>query len=678
MKAPRFLTLLFFLSAFFLGTWITLHSSLAPPLRTPLVRRAEPVAWVAAASSVEPVAVAKGAVACCSDASPWVCVDGNAESTRAVFTPFASRFSIGFITYATGPYNEFVVALWESIQRFAFSGHDVHLFIFTDRANDAAFLEHPNVHKKQQARLGWPFDSLGRHFLYLQDIGWLRDMDYVFAIDSDALIVAPLDETMLGERVACLQAWSFGLPRSSFTYDARLAFDGSPLSTAYISPSEGLCYFCGGIFGGTLVGFTGILERTVELAQEDLDRVPSRIALWHDESYLNRAFADSPPTLVLGPAFMYPEPPADRWLYGEDPVLSTPPYIISAYTDLGVRRFTPRILNLGVRKHKEKTLDTFQPPSFTVPAFMTSAKQSKPLVLHGASMRFAGLVTIIIKAFERPSCIARLLNAVAQRFSGIAVIVLDDSAAQTLTEEAQSALRAAPGLLNLQYVRTEFDVGLSEGRNRMVALVETPYVLLMDDDFVLDDVEGLNELLAALESGVFDVAGGCVNSPQGEAWSYNFHESAGTLTQVPAFSCQNHEPPPLSTAADYMTEGAACWRVDSILNFFLARTDFLRRVKWDPRLKVGEHEDFFLRAKDAGGRVGMCRGATAANDNTCDATSNYRAQRRRVFDFWVEFFLKRDLRRLVTPAGSYTLRCAENHTVSSCTIRVSQDNIWFN
>lgn len=654
MQKARLLILLTFLCAFFFGTWTTLHSRLPPP-RT--IRRA---------------ALPVGAAACCSETSPWLCVDGNALPARA--NPAPTRFSIAFITYATGPYNEFAAALWESIQRFAFPGHDVHLFFYTDRADDATFLVHPNVHKKQQSRLGWPFDSLGRHFLYLRGIEWLRGMDYVFAIDSDALIVAPLEVDMLGERVACLQAWSFGLPRSSFTYETRLAFDGSPLSAAFISASEGQCYFCGGIFGGTLAGFTAIVKRTVELAQEDLDRVPARIALWHDESYLNRVFINFPPTVVLGPSFMYPEPPADRWLYGEDPMNPTPPSMLAAYTVRGAQRFTPHILNLGVRKHKDKVVDVFQPPSYTVPAFMSSTKKSMTLVASGASARFSSLVTIIIKAFERPSCITRLLKSVAQRFPGIAVIVLDDSAAPTLSAEALSALRSEPGLLDLMYVRSKYDVGLSDGRNRMVALAETPYVLLMDDDFVLEGAEGLGELLAALESDVFDIAGGCVSSPQGEAWSYNFHESAGTLTQSPAIACQNYAP---STAPDYLSAGAACWRVDSILNFFLARTEFLRRVQWDPRLKVGEHEDFFLRAKDVGGRVGMCRGATAANDNTCDSTPDYKAKRRRVFDYWVDFFIKRDLRKLVTPAGRYTLQCADEHTRESCKIRVNQENVWF-
>jgi hypothetical protein len=51
-----------------------------------------------------------------------------------------------------------------------------------------------------------------------------------------------------------------------------------------------------------------------------------------------------------------------------------------------------------------------------------------------------------------------------------------------------------------------------------------------------------------------------------------------------------------------------CFRADMVDNFFIARTDAVRSVLWDERLLVGEHEDFFLRARAAGLRVAYCRG----------------------------------------------------------------------
>lgn len=41
-------------------------------------------------------------------------------------------------------------------------------------------------------------------------------------------------------------------------------------------------------------------------------------------------------------------------------------------------------------------------------------------------------------------------------------------------------------------------------------------------------------------------------------------------------------------------------RYDFVLNFFLARTEMLRSVRWDSELKICEHEEFFWRLKKAG------------------------------------------------------------------------------
>ena len=652
---------LFFISALFLLSWLLLAARLLWP-------------WGRAAAGSS--SASSSAAPCCSADSPWVCVDGAASTGRAK-APSQRALSIAFVTYATGPYNEFAEGLWASIQRFAFAGHDVRLVLFTDRAGDGDFLPHPRVLKKHQARVGWPYDTLGRHFLYLQNLDMFVGMDYVIAIDSDALIVAPLDPAMLGERMACLQAWSFGQARALFKYDARTAFDGSPFSTSYIAPTEGTCYFCGGIFGGSLAGFTSILQRTVALAQQDIERVPTRIALWHDESYLNRVFIDHPPTHVLAPSFMYPEPPVDEWLFSTDAPSSTR----AAYMAGAGRRFVPRIHNLGVRKHVDMTLDKYQsqPQSTIVPEFMTSPRTtSRVLTLPGRSPRVKELVTIVAKAFERPQCLRRLLDSAARMYPGIEVIVLDDSERPSLSVEDIARYRAAPGGLELQYIRSEYDIGLSDGRNRLVELATTPFVLLVDDDFELKTKGGVEELLSALEGGGFDLAGGCVDSPQGDAWSYSFHESEGTLTLTPFVPCALVAAP---APPDYVSQGASCWRADFILNFFLARTEFLWRVKWDARLKLGEHEDFFLRVKDAGGRVAMCRGASAYNDNSCDLTEAYKEKRRRVFDYWVEFFLKRGLKKMVTPAGQYALQCKGASGRELCavnTIQAHQDKSWFN
>jgi glycosyltransferase involved in cell wall biosynthesis len=646
---------------------------------------------------------------CCDNDSPWRCVTGNerpayGELRRLDLVPHhpavqgeggkggspsssslrslrSQQLRIGFVTYATGPYNSFAEDLWESIQHHAFPGHEVHLFLFTDRAGDNNFLPHSRVHKRQQSRLGWPFDSLGRHFLYLNESEWFAGMDYLLAIDSDAIVVGPLDELMLGDRIATLQAWSFGHARVDFAYDKRVTPADAPYTAGFIGADEGLCYFCGGLFGGTLEGFLDILESTVSLARRDLQGSPARVALWHDESYLNRVFIDKPPSVVLAPNFMYPEPPVDEWLFVQGNKDGKMAWTMRG----GGRRFRHKIYNLGVRKHVDAQVHEFQPLTATIPAIMSGSGEAEPFPLPLLRVDVSSRVTFLVKSFERPACLTRLLDSIEKSYPGFSVIVLDDSASPLLTQANLDKYSS----LHITYLPAETDIGLSEGRNRLVDAASTPYILLLDDDFILrdDEVKGtgngqsggkLAALVSALEFGGFDMVGGCVDSTQGSAWSYGLGRYSGILQQRADVPCRaNDGETPRSP--DFVTDELACWKVDMILNFFLARVKFLQRVRWDPILKVGEHEDFFLRAKDAGGRVAMCRGFVAENDNTCDATPAYKAKRRRVFDYWVHMFRKHKLSRMETAAGSYTLQCLGGAEAadSDCSIDVKQENVWF-
>jgi len=184
-------------------------------------------------------------------------------------------------------------------------------------------------------------------------------------------------------------------------------------------------------------------------------------------------------------------------------------------------------------------------------------------------------VTFIVKAFERRLCLTRLLDSTAAVYPNVPVIVLDDSSAPLLNASELSA--ATQRLPYLRYILSPFDVGLAAGRNALVDEVTTPFVLLLDDDFVLEAGSGIDRLQEVLERGVFDLAGGCIDSAHG----YSLLRSDAQLEVRSDVACIGQaDRPPV-----WETPGLSCWKVDMINNFFLARTDFLRQVRWDPRLK---------------------------------------------------------------------------------------------
>jgi hypothetical protein len=394
-------------------------------------------------------------------------------------------------------------------------------------------------------------------------------MDYMYSIDSDALIVSELDERILGERVGVLSAWPYGFAAEKFKYDARKTLSGQPFSSAYLTSEKGGCYYAGGILGGTLSSFGEILRETTALSRADLSKQPPRIALWHDESYINAVFAVNPPTVILGPHYVYPEPPADDWLFTDD----NPSRDIWVYLER--QGIQPKLLNLGVRKHAMSAVEDFQPASATLPGIMSLSGKPEFYQVAASKRDLAARVTFIVKAFERPSCLTRLLESIIAEYPGNPVVVLDDSREPVLSAAEQQAF--TDRLPSMRYLRTSFDVGLAAGRNTLIENVDTPYVLLLDDDFILNQSSHIERLLDTLEWGRFDLVGGCIDS----AYGYTLLHSPGALEVRPDLPCSGWVP----RAPVYDTPEMSCWEVDMINNFFLARTDFLRRVRWDPRLK---------------------------------------------------------------------------------------------
>ena len=347
------------------------------------------------------------------------------DGTRCVMNvdpPFAlrrgHRLRIGFVTYATGPYCAFVEDLWASLRARAFVGHEVHLFFFTDRANDPSFLNDPRVHKRQQRRLGWPFDSLGRHFLYLAASDWFEGMDYLISVDADSILQGTLTETALGDRIATIQAWQYGHPQRGWTLERRRTVMGMAYSSGFVA--EATCYFTGNLFGGSREGFLQLLREVVNLARADLYAFPRRFALWHDESYLNAALFARAPSVIWGPNFMYPEPPADGWLYSDNNMgrgLWRGPRSSSASaTDPGIL-FPPEtrvFLNLGVRKHSAHELAEFQPLTSELPAEMSETGTAQRFPLPPPMAQVASMVTFLVRVFAVPAADSKLAAAMGQ------------------------------------------------------------------------------------------------------------------------------------------------------------------------------------------------------------------------------------------------------------------------
>lgn len=183
----------------------------------------------------------------------------------------------------------------------------------------------------------------------------------------------------------------------------------------------------------------------------------------------------------------------------------------------------------------------------------------------------ANNLTAIVKTFERPALLARLVSSIRRFYPELRIIVVDDS-------------REPSPLSDVETLILPFNSGVCAGRNAGLKLVKTPFTLVLDDDYVFYRKTRLAQGLKLInEESRIDIMGGArVDLP---------------FYRVVDYSKVGLFPSPATPVLPHGTLLAGLPVQGKVANFFIARTESLRRVMWDSNIKRIEHADFFTRAK---------------------------------------------------------------------------------
>lgn len=206
----------------------------------------------------------------------------------------------------TGKYLNFLPKYYENIEKYFLPNSEKTFLIFTDgELNDTP----ENMKVYYQEHLEWPYITLKRFEIIQKAKSEIEKCDWFVFLDADALVIDEITEEEFFDNSKLF----FGVhhpchylqmsPHDKFPG----AFETNIMSSAFVGDSSDTSvYYQGCLWGGKVPEVVRMIEKLDKKVNEDLSH--NIVAVWHDESHLNRFLIDNKfQVKTLGPEFAFPE-----------------------------------------------------------------------------------------------------------------------------------------------------------------------------------------------------------------------------------------------------------------------------------------------------------------------------------------------------------------------------------
>ncbi|CAG06762.1 unnamed protein product [Tetraodon nigroviridis] len=209
----------------------------------------------------------------------------------------------------------------------------------------------------------------------------------------------------------------------------------------------------------------------------------------------------------------------------------------------------------------------------------------------------SALVTVATKTFLRYDKLQDLISSIRRYYPTVTIVIADDS-------ESPKSISGP----NIEHYIMPFGKGWFAGRNLAVSQVTTKYLLWVDDDFIFTADTKLEKLVEVLERTTLDLVGGAVREVTGYTSTYR-----QTISIEPGEDdgdCLH-----MRRGFHHVIQGFPnCVVTDGVINFFLARTDKVQQVGFDPRLaRVAHLGEWAQRgSRSAGGATSKVQTAVSS------------------------------------------------------------------
>jgi len=214
------------------------------------------------------------------------------------------KVAISFL--GTGKYLNFLPQYYQNIEEYFLPNTKKTILAFTDGELD----ETPkNIKVFPQEHLDWPYITLKRFEIINKARKIIADHDWFVFIDGDALVVDRIEEKdfftdkpLFGVHHPCHYLKMH--PHTS--YPGAYEITENCNAAINLDKYQPKVYYQGCFWGGKTPDVLKMIDELQYRIEDDLKR--DVIALWHDESHLNKYFIENPDLVhTYGPEYAYPE-----------------------------------------------------------------------------------------------------------------------------------------------------------------------------------------------------------------------------------------------------------------------------------------------------------------------------------------------------------------------------------
>lgn len=213
---------------------------------------------------------------------------------------FASKIAIIFI--GTSDYIKFFPKYYFTTKRLFLPETKKDFFVFTDRIKYPFLKNKKDVIVVKAPHTNWPLSTMKR-FEYINGVRKkLEKYSHIIFIDADTYVNQPVYENNFFSHDKPF----FGVQHPNFV-KLRGVFDFNPLSKASVNENDDLStYWQACFWGGKGKEFLELSKELEKRTNQDFEK--KVIALWHDESHLNKYFIERKEKVyTYDPSYAYPQ-----------------------------------------------------------------------------------------------------------------------------------------------------------------------------------------------------------------------------------------------------------------------------------------------------------------------------------------------------------------------------------